>query len=254
MKFPELLSIEFRKLRRSSIGWLLLIAPALVVSSGVAHIGQYLTPEYTDAWSAMFIQSALLYAYYLLPLTMVVVCALLSGREAQCGALRKMLCLPIDRRRLSLAKFCVLASFLLLEVMAFFLMFLIAGGVAVRTMGVNETMPMADLLRWCAGLFAASLPALSVMWMLCVLFERPLITVGLNLLLIVPGVLVAATPLWPLDPYCYSGYLVSCSLRAFSAGGSASAPALFPLLPCALALFGLSLALSLTRFGRREAR
>ena len=32
---------------------------------------------------------------------------------------------------------------------------------------------------------------------------------GLNLLLIIPGVLVANTPLWIVYPYCYSGYAVS---------------------------------------------
>ena len=44
------------------------------------------------------------------------------------------------------------------------------------------------------------------------LFEKPLLSVGLNLLLVIPGVLVANTPLWIAYPYCYSGYLVSCSL------------------------------------------
>ncbi|MDO4355332.1 MAG: ABC transporter permease [Clostridia bacterium] len=254
MSFPELLSIEFRKLRRSHIGWLLVIAPALVVSSGVAHISQYFTPEYTDAWSAMFIQSALLYAYYLLPLTMVVACALISGRETQCGGLRKMLSLPIDRRLLSLSKFCVLVGLLLLELALFFLTFLTAGGIATRAMGVSEAMPLADLLRWCAGLFATGLPALAVMWMICALFEKPLISIGLNLLLIIPGVLAAATPLWPFYPYCYSGYLVSCSLHAFTSGGAASTLPLFPLVPCAIAIAGLSLALAMARFGLREAR
>ena len=30
----------------------------------------------------------------------------------------------------------------------------------------------------------------------------------------IPGILVANTPLWIAYPYCYSGYLVSCSLVA----------------------------------------
>ena len=66
MNFLELLKIESMKVKRSKIAPLLFIAPLLVVISGIANLSQYFTPEYTDAWSAMFIQSALVYSYYLL--------------------------------------------------------------------------------------------------------------------------------------------------------------------------------------------
>ena len=67
MSFLELLKIEFMKVKRSKIVPLIFIAPLLVVASGVASLSRYFTPEYTNAWPAMFIQSALVYAYYLLP-------------------------------------------------------------------------------------------------------------------------------------------------------------------------------------------
>ena len=67
MNFLDLLKIEFMKVRRSKIIPLIFIAPLLVVISGVASLSNYFTPEYTNAWPAMFIQSALVYAYYLLP-------------------------------------------------------------------------------------------------------------------------------------------------------------------------------------------
>ncbi len=44
-------------------------------------MSNYFTPEYTNAWPAMFIQSALVYAYYLLPFSMIVVCVMIAGRE-----------------------------------------------------------------------------------------------------------------------------------------------------------------------------
>ena len=74
MSFLELLKIEFMKVKRSKIVPLIFIAPLLVVASGVASLSRYFTPEYTNAWPAMFIQSALVYAYYLLPFSMIVVC------------------------------------------------------------------------------------------------------------------------------------------------------------------------------------
>ena len=61
MSFLDLLKIEFMKVKRSKIVPLIFIAPLLVVVSGVASLSNYFTPEYTNAWPAMFIQSALVY-------------------------------------------------------------------------------------------------------------------------------------------------------------------------------------------------
>ena len=108
MKFLDLLGIEFMKVKRSKIVPLIFVAPLLVVMSGVAALSRYFTPEYTNAWPAMFIQSALVYAYYLLPFSMIVVCVMIAGRETQNNGVLKMLALPVSRQALSLAKFCVL--------------------------------------------------------------------------------------------------------------------------------------------------
>jgi hypothetical protein len=83
MSIIELLKIEFMKVKRSMILPLLLIPPILVVVSGVFSISMYMTPEYTNAWAAMFIQSALLFGYYLLPFSMVVVCVMIANREKE---------------------------------------------------------------------------------------------------------------------------------------------------------------------------
>ncbi len=254
MKGLELLRLEFIKVKRSGIVPLLLVAPGLVVTSGVANLSRYLTPEYPDAWRAMFIQSALLYAYYLLPLSMIVVCAMLAGRETGHNGILKMLALPVSRAALCIAKLCVLLFYLLLELAVFFTVFAVAGLAATRTMGVAQALPLFDLLRWCAGLFFTMLPGAAVMWAVTIAVEKPLLAAGLNLLLVIPGVLVAGTPLWLVYPYCYSGYLVSCSLHEFTAGGAGAGFALLPFLPCAAAVFGLALALAIARFGEKERR
>ncbi len=64
----------------------------------------------------MFIQSALLYAYYLLPFSMIVVCVMIAGRETQNNGILKMMALPVNRYALSLAEFFVLMFYLLLTV------------------------------------------------------------------------------------------------------------------------------------------
>ena len=96
MSFLDLLKIEFMKVKRSKIVPLIFIAPLLVVVSGVANLSNYFTPEYTNAWPAMFIQSALVYAYYLLPFSMIVVCVMIAGRETGNNGILKMLALPVS--------------------------------------------------------------------------------------------------------------------------------------------------------------
>lgn len=254
MEFRELIKMEFRKRKRSKIMPLLLFPPLLVVISGVASLSRYLTPEYTHVWPAMFIQSALVYAYYLLPFCMVVVCTMLAGQESANHGMLKMLSLPISRYELSLAKFCILIFYLLIELAAFLAVFLIAGMFATKTMGVTETLPVLYLLKWCLGLFVTMLPCVAVMWSLAVLFEKPFLSVGVNLLLVIPGVLVANTPLWIVYPYCYSGYLVSCSLHEFTTEGSVVSFSWFPFLPCAAMVFFVFLALAVFRFGKKEMK
>jgi hypothetical protein len=242
------------KVKRSKIIPLIFVAPLLVVASGIANLSSYFTPEYTNAWPAMFIQSALVYAYYLLPLSMIIVCVMIAGRETQNNGVLKMLALPVSQYALSLAKFCVLMFYLFMEMVVFLAVFVIAGLITTGTMGITETLPVLYLLKWCVGLFLTMLPSVAMMWAITVLFEKPLLSVGLNLLLVIPGVLLANTPLWIAYPYCYSGYLVSCSLHEFTTSSAETAFSLMPFLPCAVLVFVLVLTLAVTQFGKKEMR
>lgn len=254
MSFTELLNIEFIKVKRGKIIPLIFIAPLFVVASGVANLQSYFSPEYTNAWAAMFIQSALVYAYYLLPFSMIVVCVMIAGRETGNNGILKMLALPVSRYALSAAKFCVLLFYLFMEMVVFLVVFVIAGWIAANRTGITEALPVMDLLKWCAGLFLTMLPAAAAMWAITVLFEKPLLSVGLNLLLVIPGVLAANTPLWVVYPYCYSGYLVSCSLHDFTAKGADTGFTLFPFLPCAGLIFASLFTAAVVCFGKKEMR
>ncbi len=254
MSFFELLKIEFMKVKRGKIVPLIFIAPLLVVASGVANLHSYFTPDYTNAWAAMFIQSALVYAYYLLPFSMIVVCVMIAGRETGNNGILKMLALPVSRYALSAAKFCVLLVFLALEMVVFLAVFVIAGLIATSNAGITETLPFLYLLKWCAGLFLTMLPCVATMWAITVLFDKPLLSVGFNLFLVIPGVLVANAPLWIAYPYCYSGYLVSCSLHDFTTTGISTGFDIFPFLPCAALIFALVFFVAVTRFGKKEMR
>ncbi|MBE5962289.1 MAG: ABC transporter permease [Lachnospiraceae bacterium] len=254
MSFWELLKIEFMKVKRSKIIPLIFIPPLLVIASSVANLHSYFTPEYTNAWAAMFIQSALVYSYYLLPFSMIVVCVMIAGRETGNNGVLKMLALPVSRYVLSAAKFCVLLFYLFMEMVVFLAVFVIAGLIATNNTGITETLPVLYLLKWCAGLFFTMLPSVATMWAITVLFDKPVLSIGLNLFLVIPGVLVANTPLWIAYPYCYSGYLVSCSLHDFTATGVSTRFELFPFLPCAVMIFALVFFVAVTHFGKKEMR
>ena len=254
MSFWELLKIEFIKVKRSKIIPLIFIAPLLVVASGVANLHSYFTPEYTNAWAAMFIQSALVYSYYLLPFSMIVICVMIAGRETGNNGILKMLALPVSRYALSVVKFCVLLFYLFMEMVVFLAVFVIAGLLATSGTGITETLPIMYLLKWCCGLFLTMLPSVTTMWAITVLFEKPLLSMGLNLLLIIPGVLIANTPLWLVYPYCYSGYVVSDALHTVTTTGTGSTISLFPFIPCAVIISALALYVSIKCFGRKEMR
>jgi hypothetical protein len=211
-----------------------------------------MTPEYTNAWSAMFIQSALLFGYYLLPFSMVVVCVMIANRETKNNGILKMLALPISKGKLALTKFFVLLSFLAIQLLIFSLSFVIAGIIATKIMNVTESIPVLYLLTWTLKLFTTMIPAISCMWAITILFEKPMLSMGLNLLLIIPGVLVANTPLWIVYPYCYSGYVVSDALHTVTTTGTGSTISLFPFIPCAVIISVFAICVSIKYFGRKE--
>lgn len=252
MNSIELLKIEFIKVKRSKILPILFIAPLLVVVSGVMSISRYLTENPGGAWQAMFVQGGLLFGYYLLPLSMVVVCILLSERERQHKGIVKMLSLPVSRIKMATAKFIVLLSFLAIEIIFYFLCFIIAGLTATQTMGVNEVLPMLYVLKWSTLLFTTAIPCTALIWLITVLFEKPLFSIGLNMLLIIPGILVANTSIWTLYPYSYSGYVVTTELDRLSTGATKLGFQLFPFLPCAIAILVLCVFIANRRFGKKE--
>ena len=177
MSFLELLKIEWIKVKRSKMIPLIFIAPLLVVTSGVANLRSYFSPEYTNVWAAMFIQSALVYAYYLLPFSMIVVCVMIAGRETENNGILKMLALPVSRCALSAAKFCILLFYLIMEMVVFLAVFMITGLIATNTTGITEALPILYLSKWCVGLFLTMLPSAAIMWAITILFERPLLSV-----------------------------------------------------------------------------
>lgn len=174
-------------------------------------------------------------------------CGTRNGEQRSLGNVsftRQLLCL-ISR------KVFVLFFYLLME-MFFLVVFVITGLIATINTGITEELPVMYLLKWCAGLFFTMLLSVATMWAITVLFEKPLLSVGLNMLLVIPSVILVNTPFLVIYPYCYSGYLVSCFLHDFTAKGVSTGFNLFPFLPCAILVIVLVLTVAVKRFGKNE--
>mgnify|MGYP002508280062 CR=1 FL=1 len=92
-----------------------------MTNRGAMKISGIILPRFTFI-IAMFIQSALVYTYYLLPFSMIVVCVMIAGRETENNGILKMLALPVSRYVLSAAKFCVLLFYLFMEMVVFLIL------------------------------------------------------------------------------------------------------------------------------------
>lgn len=254
MGFLELISIEFKKTKRSKILILLAIAPLLVVGSGVGSISAYFTEDYTGAWQAMFVQSGLLLGYFLLPFSMVVLCVLLSQLELRNNGIMKMLALPVSRVKMATSKFIVLLGYLGIQLFIYFVIFVIAGVYATHITMVSEVIPVIYILKWSVILMLSAIPAVSIMWMITCLIEKPILSMGLNLLFIIPAILIANTPLWSIYPFCYSGVMISAEMNRLRNGMSGLDFNLFSLLLYAIPILIISMAITTWCFGKKEMK
>lgn len=251
MTFLQLIQIEFQKVKRSKILPILIIAPLLIVTSGINSLINYITPESEGAWQAMFVQSCLLFAYYLLPLTMVVVSILITQREKVNNGILKMLSLPIKRGNLSLAKFSVFLFYLLLEILIFFIFFIVGGLYASNYIGLNDPIPYGYIFKWSTIMFLTAIPFVSFIWMLASLFKKAFLTIGLSMFMVIGSVLFANTNAWVLYPFSYSGKFVTAELSRISHGEASLSLNLLPFTLIAVALTILFIFISSLRYGKK---
>ncbi|MDY3005766.1 hypothetical protein [Anaerococcus porci] len=144
--------------------------------------------------------------------------------------------------------------FLIIELIVFLLVFVLAGIWATKNANIAETLPIFYLLNWCIKIFLTMLPSLASIWAITIIFDKVILSVGLNILLVIPSILVAATPLRIVYPYCYSGYLVSCSLYDFTSTGINNNFELFPLMPIAIFILAFAILVAIIQFGKKEMR
>lgn len=253
MSCIHVIQIEFLKIKRSRSMVLFIILPFFDIIAGMVHIGEYISPTYANPWEAMFIQCSLLFSYYLLPFSMVIVSVLISNKEFQHNGMLKLLALPLEKWKVVIGKLCVFVSFLFLQIIIFIIIFVVLGSITSLFAGVKEPLPLLYLCQWIGTLFLSSLPVLFVMWALTVVFEKKVVSIGLNFLLIIPGILVANTKAWFMYPYCYSGYMLTNALVNMIKGTNLGIDVGL-VLPTASVLSVVAIVLAIRYFGRTEMK
>lgn len=249
-----LLGIEFRKLRRSRIGLLLLLAVVILWLPSVlnAHMNFEMQPEGISPEHNFLIQGFMGMAWFLFPASMVVCTVLLTQTERSGGGLLKMRTLPLSMARLCLSKFMVLLSLAALQAAMSAAVYAAAAAIASRREGYDFLLPAQVVLMTAGRLWLSAVPMLAVFWMLAVWVRTPAFSVGLGLASIVPSVLVINTKVWFGYPMAYPFYVVVSQYGQWAENLSTAPVTPLPWLPVAAGITAVCLFAACARFGRDE--
>lgn len=256
MSFFSLVGVEFKKIRRSKI--LLILAAATIIlwlpSVFNAHLnfemqGAGISPE-----NNFFIQGFMGMAWFMFPGSMVVSTVLLNMTERGNNGMQKMLSLPISTAKLCLAKFAVLPALAAFQILMAVGTYFVCAGIAARAQGYSFILPPLFVFREAGAIFLASIPMLAFFWLLSVLFQTPIFSVGIGLASIVPSVLIINTKAWFAYPMAYPFFVIVSEYGRLASNLSTAQIELIPWLPTACGITVICILASCLCFGHAERR
>lgn len=256
MNIFTIAAVEFKKIRRSKILLIMIAATVILwlpnvlnadLNFDMSDIG--ISPE-----DSFFIQGFMGMAWFIYPAVMVVTTVLLVQTERTNHGILKMLSLPVSTPVMCLAKFIVLAV-----ISAVFILLMTAGyyiaAVAAGTLhDYNFILSPAYVLPFAGKLYLASLPMLTVFWLIAVCISTPVFSIGAGLVLIVPSVLINNTKGWFLYPMGYPFYLIMSEYGDVAENIGKNTVDLIPWIPVAVCISLFCLLISCLCFGRNERR
>ena len=256
MNLFTLTAVEFKKIKRSKIVLILIAATVILwfpnvlnadLNFDMSDIG--ISPE-----NSFFIQGFMGMAWFIYPAVMVVTTVILVQTERTNRGILKMLALPVCTPLLCLAKFIVLAvaagAFVLFMTGGYYIAAVCAGALNDYSfiLAPGYVLPIAGKL------YLASLPMLSVFWLIAVCISTPIFSVGAGLVSIVPSVLINNTKVWFLYPMGYPFYLVMKEYGEVAENIGKSPLNLIPWIPVSVGITLICLLISCLYFGRAERR
>lgn len=256
MRLIRLLKVEFLKIRRSQIVWLLLAAVILLWVPSVlhAHLNFEMQAEGISPEHNFFIQGFLGFCWFLFPSCMVVVTVMLNQTERNNRGILKMLSLPVSTSKLCLAKFFVLLSLAALHTTLAIGMYLLSAKIVSVMQNYPFLLPQSFVWKEAGLIFLTAIPMLSFFWMLAVCIRTPVFAIGAGLASVVPSVLAINTKIWFLDPMAYPFYVLTSEYSKLAEHLSDFDVQLVPWLPAGILLTVCCLGISCLCFGQAERR
>ena len=258
MSFLSLLGIEFKKIKRSKIFFILSAATIILWIPSVLNAdlnftmsswGIPISPEHN-----FFIQGFMGMVWFMYPGSMVVITVLINQTERTNNGILKMLAMPIDTIKLCLAKFIVFLVLAVSQVLMMIGMYYLSAMIASEMQDYNFILSLPYVLKEAGVIYLSSIPMLAVFWMLSVCIRTPIFSIGMGLALIVPSVLAINTKVWFLYPMSYQFYVVATEQSRLTGNIEASQIELIPWIPVAVAITMICLCFSCLRFGQAERR
>lgn len=256
MSFFTLIGVEFSKIRRSKILFIMAAATVLLWIPSVlnAKMNFGMQAEGISPENNFFIQGFLGMAWFMFPAGMVVATVLLSQTERTNKGILKMLALPISTAKLCIAKFVVLTALAAAQILMMTGMYYVSAAISSGTQDYHFILPPLFVLKEISLIFLSAIPMISIFWMLSVCIQTPVFSVGIGLASIVPSVLIINTKVWFAYPMSYPFFVITAEYSKLAANLDTAQVELMPWLPVAALITILCLGISCLRFGQAERR
>ncbi len=253
MNFLSLVGIEFKKIKRSKIFFILFAAtvilwiPAILnadLNFTMASHGIAILPE-----DNFFIQGFMGMAWFMFPGSMVVITVLINQTERTNKGILKMLALPVNTAQLCLAKFVVFLVLAALQVLMMIGMYYLSAVIASEMQDYNFVLSLQYVLKEAGIIYLSSIPMLAVFWMLSVCISNPICSIGIGLASVVPSVLAINTKVWFLYPMAYQFYVIATEQSRLTGNFEAARAEWIPWIPVAIGITVICLFISCLRRG-----
>lgn len=256
MNALTLINVEWKKLHRSKILWILTAAAVVLWIPSIlnARLNFQMQAEGISPEHNFFIQGFMGLAWFMFPASMVVSTVLLVQTERGNRGILKMLTLPVDTRKLCMVKFLVLLILAGLLILIAAGIYFASGAIASQTQDYDLLLGLAPVLRMAGLVWLTAVPMAAFFWMLAVCVKAPVFSMSIGLASIVPSVLMINTKVWFLYPMCYSFYAVTAEYGKLAEGLSAAPVTLVPWIPVAVLFTAVCLAIACLCFGKTERR
>lgn len=258
MSFLSLVGVEFKKIKRSKILFILFAATVILWIPSILNADLNFTME---SWGIsispehnFFIQGFMGMVWFMYPGSMVVITVLINQTERANKGMLKMLAMPINTVQLCLAKFIVFLALAASQVLMMTGMYYLSAVIASKTQNYDLILSLPYVLKEVGMIYLSSIPMLAVFWMLSVCIRTPIFSIGIGLASIVPSVLAINTKVWFLYPMSYQFYMIATEQSRLTENIAASQIEWIPWIPVAAAITMICLCISCLCFGQAERR